>query len=356
MMRKREVWIDNVKVIACILVVLGHFFQSMVKTSIIEDSYLYEWFNQTIYFFHVPLFFICSGYLYQKFSRVYDIKSWGNNVVKKVLNLGIPYFIFSIITLVLKKMFEGSVNTMAGDFFTSLFITPIAPYWYLYVLFFIFLVTPTIKSHGKMIFVLIIVLIMKLFIIFWGEKYNFPYMFSGLLNNEIWFVFGMCMSMFELKKKLNTKTVALGVLFLALSIYIYTFNISFKGMSFLLGVLGCISVISIVYNEFKENKQNKVFGILAKYTLPIFVMHTIFAACFRSILLKFGVTSAVIHILLGLIVSFICPIIAAWVMRKTIFLDVLLYPTKYIMVPKLGSISKLSATKPSFSKISEKNK
>ena len=27
---KREVWIDNIKVLACILVVIGHFFMSMV--------------------------------------------------------------------------------------------------------------------------------------------------------------------------------------------------------------------------------------------------------------------------------------------------------------------------------------
>lgn len=61
---KREIWVDNVKVIACILVVLGHFFQSMTKSNILPANDLYEWFEQTIYFFHVPLFFICSGYLY----------------------------------------------------------------------------------------------------------------------------------------------------------------------------------------------------------------------------------------------------------------------------------------------------
>ena len=31
--KTREKWVDDVKVIACILVVLGHFFQSMTKKS-----------------------------------------------------------------------------------------------------------------------------------------------------------------------------------------------------------------------------------------------------------------------------------------------------------------------------------
>ena len=32
--KTREKWVDDVKVIACILVVLGHFFQSMTKANI----------------------------------------------------------------------------------------------------------------------------------------------------------------------------------------------------------------------------------------------------------------------------------------------------------------------------------
>ena len=85
--KTREKWVDDVKVIACILVVLGHFFQSMTKANILPENDLYKWFNTTIYYFHVPLFFICSGYLYQRFSRVNDIHSWGRNVFKKVLAL-----------------------------------------------------------------------------------------------------------------------------------------------------------------------------------------------------------------------------------------------------------------------------
>lgn len=57
-MKTREIWVDNVKVIACVLVVLGHFYQSMTKAGILPAGELFLWFNQTIYYFHVPLFFI----------------------------------------------------------------------------------------------------------------------------------------------------------------------------------------------------------------------------------------------------------------------------------------------------------
>lgn len=87
--RTRKKWVDDVKVIACILVVMGHFFQSMTKANILPTNDLYEWFNTTIYYFHVPLFFICSGYLYQKYSKVNSIAKWFKNVSKKALALGL---------------------------------------------------------------------------------------------------------------------------------------------------------------------------------------------------------------------------------------------------------------------------
>lgn len=159
--RTREKWVDDVKVIACILVVLGHFFQSMTKASILPENDLYEWFETTIYYFHVPLFFICSGYLYQKYSKVNGVSSWCKNVAKKALALGVPYATFTTATWVLKKMFSSSVNDQIGGLGDTLLLHPTAPYWYLYALFFIFLLTPTFKSVKMAIGGLIVAIALK---------------------------------------------------------------------------------------------------------------------------------------------------------------------------------------------------
>ena len=146
MQKQREIWVDRVKVIACILVVLGHFFQSMTKAGIMPDGAVYQWFNQTIYYFHVPLFFICSGYLHQKYSQVNTARSWLRNIGKKALALGVPYFTFSTATWILKTLFSGNVNDQIGGLSDTLLLHPTSPYWYLYALFFIFLVTPTFSG------------------------------------------------------------------------------------------------------------------------------------------------------------------------------------------------------------------
>lgn len=168
MQKEREVWVDNVKVIACILVVLGHFFQSITKAGIISDNVLYQWFNQTIYYFHVPLFFICSGYLYQKYSRVDDASSWIKNILKKVLALGVPYITFTTATWILKTVFSRSVNTQIGGLGDTLFLHPTAPYWYLYTLFFIFLVTPTFIGIRIAVIGVCIALVAKILILIRG--------------------------------------------------------------------------------------------------------------------------------------------------------------------------------------------
>lgn len=324
--RTREKWVDDVKVIACILVVLGHFFQSMTKANILPENDLYGWFNTTIYYFHVPLFFICSGYLYQKYSKVNSVSSWCKNVAKKALALGVPYLTFSIATWLLKTMFADSVNKQADSLFNTLLVNPSAPYWYLYALFFIFLVTPTLSSMKAATVVLMIALVAKTLILTGGTSI---YAVSTVLSNEIWFVFGMSICAFNVRLKgRKVQGTIFGLLFIILSIVVYTAKISGSMISFVMGLLACVAVILMV--AYFEEKFNRGIDFLAKYTMPTFLMHTLFAAPMRSVLLKVGVTNAAAHVVLGLGISFAGPIIAAWIMKKTKWLEFFLYPNKFI--------------------------
>lgn len=325
--RIREKWVDDVKVIACILVVLGHFFQSMTKANILPENGLYQWFNTTIYYFHVPLFFICSGYLYQKYSKVNSVGSWCKNVAKKALALGVPYATFTTATWVLKKVFSSSVNDQIGGLGDTLFLHPTAPYWYLYALFFIFLVTPTFSDVKAAAVGLIVALAAKVLILT-GGGYSI-YAVSTVLSNEIWFVLGMGICTFNVQMKgKRAQGTIFGLLFIILSIVVYTAEISGSVISFAMGLLACVAVILMVADY--EEKFGRGMDSLAKYTMPIFLMHTLFAAPLRSVLIKVGVTNAVAHVVLGLGISFAGPIIAAWIMKKTKWMEFFLYPNKLI--------------------------
>lgn len=339
MSTKRDFWIDNVKIYACILVVLGHFFQSMVLSEIINQSFMSSWFDQTIYYFHVPLFFICSGFLYQKFSYVSDFVSWKTNILKKLLNLGVPYFVFSTLTWVMKVIFSGSVNNKVDGFFTSIFLKPISPFWYLYALFFLFLITPTFKNKKNLLIALTISFFLKI-ISFLPFDSNI-YAIDTVLNNEIWFVIGMCLGFFEFPKSLNIKktsvfSVFVSLVFLCLSFVLSLKNINTEWISFILGLMGCFVTIIIIVACDRFAFFQRIAEICSQYTLPVFLLHTLCAATWRSILLKIGIDSAFIHIFTGLIISFAGPIIIAKIMMKLKWLEFIIYPNKYVKLKNKG--------------------
>lgn len=163
------------------------------------------------------------------------------------------------------------------------------------------------------------------------------YAVNTVLGNEIWFVIGMCVCTFNIGDFFKRKSVLLFgtiglVLFICASVLVFCFEISFIGMSWLLGTVACASIITIIAYCTRENTQNKIFGFYAQYTLPVFVMHTIFAAGLRAVLMKIGIDNAIVHIIVGIIISFAGPILAAFIMNKTKWLEFLLYPNKFIKV------------------------
>ena len=280
----------------------------------------------------MPLFFICSGYLYQKYSKVNGVSSWCKNVAKKALALGVPYATFTTATWVLKKVFSSSVNDQIGGLSDTLFLHPTAPYWYLYALFFIFLVTPTFSDVKAAAVGLIVALAAKVLILT-GGGYSI-YAVSTVLSNEIWFVLGMSICVFnvQLKGRRIQGTIC-GALFMILSVVVYKAKISGGVIPFAMGLLACVAVILMVAGD--ERRFGRGVDFLAKYTMPIFLMHTLFAAPMRSVLLKLDIGSSMIHVVLGLGISFVGPIIAAWIMKKTKWLEFFLYPNKLIEKQKV---------------------
>lgn len=113
------------------------------------------------------------------------------------------------------------------------------------------------------------------------------------------------------RKKLRGTVI--GLLFLGLSIAVYITDVQSLVVSFVLGLMACTAVIFLMVAY--ERKSGKAIRFLVKYTMPISLMHTLFATPMSSILLKVGITNAVIQVVLGLGISFVGLIVAAWIMK-----------------------------------------
>lgn len=334
-----EAWVDDVKVIACLFVVTGHLLQSLMKSSVIADGFLYLWFEQTIYTFHVQLFFLCSGFLYQLRGKVTDVSSWKKNVLRKLSALGIPYVIFTCITFAFKFVAADSVNTATGGLLDTLLLHPTAPYWYLYVLFFLFVFVPTIQSsRGVTILSLLGVVCIVIQLI--GCNGDLPYFAAQSIVYLPWFAAGMILSYRGLPVP-KWQDLWIGITFLLggviLSLYTYLNNWGSPAL-LLTGVLISISIIVLVHLSYPDEEDGRYFGFLARYTMPIFLMHTICAAPVRMLLLRSGVCSPLPHVIFGLLASVAGPIILTVLIEHCGKLDFIMYPNRYLFPSiKLGA-------------------
>lgn len=122
------------------------------------------------------------------------------------------------------------------------------------------------------------------------------------------------------------------VTFFAVSLWSY--RIDNAWLSFVMGLIACSAVFMMI----AECKEVSFLNWFAKYTMPIFLMHTLFAAPCRVLLIKLGITNAAIQIGIGIAVSFIGPIATMRILEK-IKLDFLVCPGKLIKKGKLNENS-----------------
>ena len=320
---KREVWADNVKAIACILVVMGHFLQSMNRSNVIGDSQIYGLLVKTIYYFHVPCFFLISGYFHQTNPKYSTITEYSKYIFEKLINLGIPYLVFSSITYVLKIIFEDAVNVSNNkSLLYNLLLEPISPYWFLYILFLCYLFIPIMKQTNKMYLLIAIMLLLK--VLSFSNIILLPTPVSLFMSSGIYFVLGMTLSEIKIKKIEKSKKALLTFLFIPISII--SFYYPMNGiLEFLISILGVLLVLTV------STKYDCSFSTdFSNYFMYIYLLHTIFSAGLRTILFKMGIYSFPMHILMGVIGGIMIPILIARLANHCILLKFLFLPTKAI--------------------------
>lgn len=78
-----ECWVDFAKGIAILLVVFGHVNVGMLESNKFMNDNILWIINKIIYSFHMPLFFILSGYLYGKIEVINNKEQLRKLISKK---------------------------------------------------------------------------------------------------------------------------------------------------------------------------------------------------------------------------------------------------------------------------------
>lgn len=125
--KERLIWVDSLKGILILLVVLGHAIQNTLG-EVCDTNHLWN----IIYSFHMPAFMAISGYLAFRPSITWGGRFW-NVIYRRFRQLMIPFISWTLISLLLNNSF-----TLADV--GSYLLYPDIGLWFLWALFFITLI------------------------------------------------------------------------------------------------------------------------------------------------------------------------------------------------------------------------
>lgn len=271
-------WVLIAKGIGIILVVIGHFYP--------DDSPEY-WtiLRNSIYTFHMPLFFILSGFLYR-----YTKYSYSTLVRIKIKRLLYPFISVAIIFFIIKypagMLFHLEYPLEPASIY-ALFIDPVNSYkpllWFVHALFLMFLVYPLLRSivNNNYVILLIFVLVNE----FLGNDYL---VIGKALAHIPFFIVGI---MLRESSALRDKVIPGSCLYIVSSV-IFFLTCVFAEMKIqwpsgyvlrlMSGLSGAICVMNMSILIAAMRKRKRVgLEIVGCYSMTIYLFHTFFESAVR---------------------------------------------------------------------------
>ena len=303
MQTKRIGYVDSLKGIAIIFVIIGHLLQYVFYPSTFDDSHLYRY----IYSFHMPFFMIISGFTVRVKADYRD--KLFKMIGKRFFNLIIPFISWAILKNICFR----------GPTLLEVIKNPTNGLWFLYALFFIysiFILTfyatwklNTIIRYSLFVAVFILLKMIALKVSHFG--------LPQISNLFIFFFLGHLVSTYKdvIVRKRNLKYLWITVpIFFVLGYFWHRIPMTTTGADLLdvitnsfiyrmtIVVAASFSLFLLFY-QFEKNLQKTGLEEIGKITLGIYAVHQIF------IKLSFSLPSSAISFLhsnvLGQILMFI---------------------------------------------------
>lgn len=324
---ERNILVDRLKGYACFLVLFGHVIMG-VRLSGVNMPSFFEGLEKFIWSFHVPLFMFLSGVVYKFTNEWKGKKTRHGFIIHKLLNLGIPYAVFSIVYILINSLVGGANNQASLSDILFIWKTPIAQYWFLYSLFVLFFIWTILSKIFKN---------WQITIIAFGIWYLAYFLkiplgsFDAALYSALAFGIGTFIDFEKISKPSNLIKYLFVLLHIVAGIICAKFGIiealGIKEIMLLLGIYASIMLISLLQ---KLKPFASFLEFMNKYSFQIYLLHTIFTAGIRIVMLRLNITNWAIHIIVGTVFGIGCSVLAAVIARKTKILDFFFFPTKVL--------------------------
>lgn len=322
---KREDWIDRTKGIAIILVILGHAISG--ADSLRTDNVgIWEWLYRGLSSFHMPVFFVISGYLSHIDNSFLKTKEYIKYIRKKFFSLIIPYLEFEVIYCLIGILTDDKKYTLKA--LSQCLYAPVSHFWFIYVLFFIYVIVPVIWALVKRVQYLIIFFTgISICFFIMGSNLDWIFPIDKICYYAIFFSIGIFISnnktFFQKLNKIKY-ILSCGIVWIVLIIVGNKFNDKFIGYKLLSGVTGCLWFMATTY----ALPHNKIITFWGRETMPMYLIHSLFLSIIRRLMLNLGITNIDIIVIVSFAGATAGVSLVAFVARKITFLKAVFYPNK----------------------------
>lgn len=190
--KERIYWLDIARAFFIIAIVLGHIF---------DTGYLRNW----LFSFHVPAFFFLSGYCF-KYT-----KNMSRYLLKKVQTIVVPYFVFSLFSIIIfsiasrivpriETVLECDLITNLGTMFFGNSKPDVmkynSPLWFLPCFFVVsvlgYFVERIVRRYSQKVrYVTIIVCVLLGILVSNAEEVILPWHFETAVSMMVWYLLGV---------------------------------------------------------------------------------------------------------------------------------------------------------------------
>ena len=328
---ERNVLIDRLKGYACFLVLFGHVIRG-IRTAGIDIPSFFMGMELFIWSFHVSLFLFLSGVVYHLRGEWKTCPTKREFILHKLLGLGIPYVVFSAVYIAINSL-VGEANTRSS--ITDILLiwkTPVAQYWYLYALFFLFCIWVLLAGILKNWQIMILAIVIGYGVPLLGGTLG---CFEVVFYSSLAFGVGTFVNFHRLTKSpvwlkwlIILLHPATGVLMIRLQVIE---SVPAKEFMQLFGIYASILLISMLQNC---KVIARFLDFMNKYSFQTYLLHTIFTAGIRIVLLRLGIAQWWIHVPVGTVCGIVFSVLAAIVAKKVKFLNLFFFPTKALRKAK----------------------
>lgn len=205
---KRSNYLDFVKGIAIIMVVIGHNIQYGSVYSI-NNSFYENSIFKFIYSFHMPLFMLISGYLFYFSTKKYSFKY---NIKRRLFSLVIPILVWANIYLLYKMIIHYNEFGFLKSYAIMYNFKAV---WFLWAIFWCSIVILFVNKFGKdKLYIYIILFVIMFFIPAKLNTHLYIYMFPFFTIGYLFNKYSLC----NIVSKIS-QTKLIGILLISIISY-----------------------------------------------------------------------------------------------------------------------------------------